>query len=85
MCYYGWYIVTCFIVSICLVECPELIKHFYIEHPDVAMLSPDEAERIRKDNGILEVKDLSEGENKRPIPNPSYKFEHAYEHYRMYS
>lgn len=68
----------------CLTDCPDLVKEFYIEDPEVTMMSPDEANRIRKENKILAVKDLSEGDNKRTIPNPCVTFEHAFKHYRKY-
>lgn len=63
-------------------DCPELVKEFYIEDQEVAMMPLEEADYIREQNNNIKVVDLSEEENKRPIPNPCVKFEHAFEHYR---
>lgn len=65
-------------------DCPELIKEFYIEAPEVAMMSKEEADQIRLQNNNITVNDLTDSENKRPTPNPCIKFEQAFEHYRKY-
>lgn len=59
-----------------------MIKEFYIEHPEVAAISPEEADYIRQQNNNITVVDLSDGDEPRPAPNPCVKFEHAFEHYR---
>lgn len=67
-----------------VVECPELIKEFYIEDPEVTMMSHEEADEIRKQSNNIVVNDLQDGENKRPAPNPCVKFEQAFDHYRKF-
>ena len=74
-----------FIIYVCLSDCPELIKEFYIEDQEVAMMSHEEADEIRLQNNNIVVNDLSDsGETKRPTPNPCIKFEQAFEHYRKF-
>ena len=78
---YIYYIHVC----VCLTDCPELIKEFYIEDQDVAMMSHEEANEIRLQNNNIVVNDLSDsGETKRPPPTPCIKFEQAFEHYRKF-
>ena len=72
-------------ICVCLSDCPELIKEFYIEDQEVAMMSHEEADEIRLQNNNIVVNDLSDsGETKRPTPNPCIKFEQAFEHYRKF-
>ena len=72
-------------MCVCLSDCPELIKEFYIEDQEVAMMSHEEADEIRRQNNNIVVNDLSDsGETKRPTPNPCIKFEQAFEHYRKF-
>ena len=72
-------------MCVCLPDCPELIKEFYIEDQEVAMMSQEEADEIRLQNNNIVVNDLSDsGETKRPTPNPCIKFEQAFEHYRKF-
>jgi len=62
-----------------------MLKDFYLEHPDVSCMTDEEAELLRKENKILFVEDLSEGEIKRKIPNPCVTFEHAFDHHRKFT
>ena len=72
-------------MCVCLSDCPELIKEFYIEDQEVAMMSHEEADEIRLQNNNIVVNDLSDsGETKRPTPNPCIKFEQAFKHYRKF-
>lgn len=58
----------------------EVVKHFYIEDPDVAIMRPAEVANFRHLNNNIIVTDLSEDKN-RNIPNPVQTFDQAFCHY----
>ncbi|XP_006213079.2 DEAD box protein 53 [Vicugna pacos] len=59
---------------------PPIKKNFYIESKATSSLSQEQVDVWRKDNFNIMCDDLKDGE-KRPIPNPTYKFEDAFHHY----
>ncbi|XP_070555807.1 probable ATP-dependent RNA helicase DDX43 [Ptychodera flava] len=58
---------------------PPLKKNFYIEAPEVAAMTDEDAERFRKINMDISVTDVSD--HNRPLPNPVTTFEEAFQHY----
>ncbi|EPY75450.1 DEAD box protein 53 [Camelus bactrianus] len=59
---------------------PPIKKNFYIESKATSSLSQEQVDVWRKENFNIMCDDLKDGE-KRPIPNPTYKFEDAFHHY----
>lgn len=64
-------------------KCPELIKNFYKELPEVANMSPDEvsAFRLASNNIVVDRTFKDEGKPSDPIPNPCQTFEQAFGHW----
>ncbi|XP_046739463.1 probable ATP-dependent RNA helicase DDX43 [Diprion similis] len=70
-------------------KCPELIKNFYHEDPDVANMSKEKVAHIRKINNNITVRkvfqeieeDGQEGNDDPTIPNPVETFEQAFQDY----
>ncbi|GAB0094927.1 RNA helicase [Sergentomyia squamirostris] len=63
---------------------PALVKKLYRECPEVANLSPQEVQEIRKSNNNIMVQRTFEekpGTTSAPIPNPTTKFEHCFADY----
>lgn len=61
-------------------KCPQLVKNFYQELPEVANMSPDEvaAFRLASNNIVVDRTFKDEGKPSDPIPNPCQSFEHAF-------
>ncbi|XP_055837211.1 probable ATP-dependent RNA helicase DDX43 [Episyrphus balteatus] len=64
-------------------KCPELIKQFYEEAPEVANCSPEDVARIRSENNNIAVDRLfkENADSSDPIPNPVWKFEQCFGKY----
>ena len=61
-------------------KCPELVKVFYSEHPEVAEMTPEEVDKFRVENKNIEISNF-DPESKSPLLNPCYKFEHAFHNF----
>ncbi|XP_061767298.1 probable ATP-dependent RNA helicase DDX43 isoform X2 [Nerophis ophidion] len=62
-------------------ELPPMKKNFYTEAKSVSLLTSEEVSDWRKENNNIFVDDLTEGGNKRIIPNPCRTFLEAFELY----
>jgi hypothetical protein len=58
-------------------KCPQLIKNFYVEHPEVAEMSPEDVAQFRKDNNSIEISNFDEN-SKAPLLNPCPRFRHSF-------
>ncbi len=61
---------------------PPITKSFYIEHSDVAAQTVEQVTTLRATKFNISVEDRSNNCN-RIIPKPLWRFEHAFEQYRM--
>ncbi|XP_070459998.1 probable ATP-dependent RNA helicase DDX53 [Equus przewalskii] len=61
-------------------DLPPIKKNFYVESTATSSLSQVQVDAWRQENFNITCEDLKDGE-KRPIPNPTCKFEDAFEHY----
>lgn len=57
-------------------ELPPIRKNFYIESPNVAVLSPEDVDALRKQRKNISVEAL--GDPSRPVPKPIVGFEDAF-------
>ena len=57
---------------------PEIIKEFYVEHPDVADMSQEEVDKFRAENNNIAVSNF-DAESRAPLLNPAPKFSHCFE------
>ena len=58
---------------------PPIVRNFYIEHPEIAAMSLEEAAAFREANNNILVQWFDECD--QPLPKPCPKFEHAFESY----
>lgn len=61
-------------------QCPELIKNFYVEHPEVSKMTEAEADAFRLENNNIVIKNFDE-QSEAPIMKPCPQFYHAFEKY----
>ncbi|XP_006835850.1 PREDICTED: probable ATP-dependent RNA helicase DDX43 [Chrysochloris asiatica] len=62
------------------VDLPPIKKNFYIESAETSSMSQVQIDNWRKENYNVMCDDLKDGD-KRPIPNPTCKFEDAFQRY----
>lgn len=58
-------------------------KEFYIEDPEVASMTPEEADNFRKEQNNIVVSRIESDKSNKPIPNPIQTFEQAFRHYPL--
>lgn len=61
-------------------NCPVLVKDFYIEDSEVTNMTDEDVEKFRLENKNIQVSRTfsKEGEEAKPMPKPTTKFEHAF-------
>ena len=55
-----------------------LLKNFYVEHPDVKCMSPEQVKEFREENNHIKVYNF-EPQSNDPLMNPAPAFYHAFE------
>lgn len=61
-------------------KCPELIKEFYEEHPQVSAMTPVQVEQFRLENNKIEIHNF-DPESEAPLLNPAPRFEHCFHNF----
>lgn len=61
-------------------KCPLLVKDFYIEDGEVTNMSDEDVDKFRLENKNIQISRTfsKEGEEAKPMPKPTTKFEHAF-------
>ena len=59
---------------------PNLIKEFYVEHPEVASMSQEDVDAFRRENNNIAVSNFDE-KSEAPLLNPAPEFRHCFEPY----
>ncbi len=62
-------------------DLPPITKSFYIEHAEVTAQTDEQVATLRANKFNISVENRSK-DNKRVIPKPIWRFEHAFEKYR---
>lgn len=62
------------------VACPDIVKEFYFESPEVANMTPEEVAQFRKDNNNIVVRHFDQNDT-RQFPNPCVTFNQVFKKY----
>lgn len=63
-------------------KCPQLLKNFYEEHPEVTSMSDDEVRNFRKESlNIVVARTFDPEATPESLPKPCTKFEHCFSAY----